>query len=94
MSNCDAVNSLNLLSQAECEIAAFLKAITEVPGASDRRLVVEAWFESLESLSWPDNDLQKFFRTVSIRAISQIVAGSGANKRIATSRAIDGGRSK
>jgi hypothetical protein len=71
-------------------MAAFLNAAAEVLGTGGRRVGAEAWFDALESLSWPKDNFQKFFRVVSIRAISQIVAGTGTKKGMATPSAIDG----
>ena len=76
MSKCDDANSLVLQLQAECEVAAFLEAAAELPGACDRFLAADTWLREMDSLSWPANNHKEFFRTVSIRAISQIAANS------------------
>ncbi len=89
MSNCDEDNPLYLLNQAECEIAAYLKATAEVLRTSGHRLDADAWLCAMETLSWPDDNFKKFFRSVSIRAISQIVTGTDTEK-MATAKWIDG----
>jgi len=74
--NRDDANSLNIEGHAECEMAAFLKATAEVLGPSGRLRAADAWFHAMESLNWPNNNHQKFFRSVSIRAISKLLADS------------------
>ena len=76
MFNCNDANSLSIEGHAECEMAAFLKATAEVLGPSGRLRAADAWFHAMESLNWPNNNHQKFFRSVSIRAISKLLADS------------------
>jgi len=73
VSTCDELNSKNLEAQADCEMAAFLKAATELLGASGRHRAADTWRQTMESLDWPEEDYRKFFRFVSILAISQLV---------------------
>jgi hypothetical protein len=77
--NCDGANSLNIEGHAEWEMAAFLKATTELLGPSGRLQAADAWFHAMESLNWPNDNHQKFFRSVSIRAISTLLADSSTN---------------
>lgn len=74
MFNCEDANSLKLQRLAECEMAAFLKAVVQSLGADNSSLAENAWLNVLESLNWPEENPQKFFRSVSIQATSQIVA--------------------
>ena len=76
MFNCNDANSLSIEGHAECEMAAFLKATAEVLGPSGRLRAADAWFHAMESLNWPNDNHQKFFRSVSIRAISKLLADS------------------
>jgi hypothetical protein len=70
--------------QAECEMGAFLEAAAEVLGLDDRWLAADAWLDAMESLRWSADDHQKFFRSVSVRAISQIAALSSPATASAT----------
>ena len=76
MPNWNDEDCLTLQRQAECEVAAFLKAASAVVGLGGCCLSADAWLCTMESLSWPTDNHQKFFRRVSIKAISQIVANS------------------
>jgi hypothetical protein len=82
MTNCDDANPLNLRRQAEWEMAAFLMATADVLGPNSRWLAADAWLRAMESLGWPEDNHQKFFRRVSIQAASQIVSSAYPNIRI------------
>jgi len=64
--------------QAECEMAAFLKATADL--VDDRGLLRagEAWIRAMESLEWPNKNYDKFFRRVTILAIVRLLANSDA----------------
>ncbi len=82
MVNCDDAKQLNLRLQAEWEMAAFLKAATEILGPDSRWLAAHAWLGAMDSLTWHEDNHQKFFRRVSIQAISQIVSSAHSKIRI------------
>ena len=73
MSTCDESNSLTLQAQAEREMSAYLKAAAVLTGPDGRHRAAGAWLRAMESLHWPNEDYRKFFRSVSILAISQLV---------------------
>jgi len=64
--------------QAECEMSAFLKATADL--VHDRGLLRagEAWIRAMESLEWPDQSYDRFFRRVTILAISRLLANPDA----------------
>ena len=73
--------------QAECEMAAFLKATTDLVGRNGLLQAGNAWILAMESLDWPNENHEKFFRRVTILAISRLLANSDAevNERSADS---------
>ena len=89
MFKCGEANTLNLRQQAEWEMAAFLKATAEILGPHSRSLAADAWLRAYESLSWPASDHRKFFRRVSIQAISQIASSTTSHISLASARAMD-----
>ena len=64
--------------QAECEMSAFLKATADL--VHDRGLLRagEAWIRAMESLEWPDQSYDRFFRRVTILASFRLLANSDA----------------
>jgi hypothetical protein len=62
----------NITGQAEREMTAFLHATAEVFGRDGAPPAGEAWLRTMESLDWPCENHEKFFRRVSILAISQL----------------------
>jgi len=78
--------SLHMSSLAEREMAAFLGAMGDVAVQISMRRAGDAWLHVMESLGCPDENLQKFFRRVTILAISQLLAESGAAVREEKSR--------
>jgi len=89
MFKCGEANSLNLRQQAEWEMSAFLKATAEILGPHSRSLAADAWLRAFESLSWPASDHRKFFRRVSIQAISQIASNTTSHISLTNPRGID-----
>jgi hypothetical protein len=83
MSDGDGVSAQHLQRLAECEMSAFLESATEVLGPYDLRLAANAWLRTMESLSWPRDHHQKFFRSVTIQTISMLVTTSIATFRVA-----------
>jgi hypothetical protein len=64
--------------QAECEMAAFLKATVDLVGHRGLSRAGEAWIRAMESLEWPNKNYDKFFRRVTILAIFRLLANSDA----------------
>jgi len=64
--------------QAECEMAAFLKATTDLVGDRGLLRAGDAWIRAMESLEWPNQNYDKFFRRVTILAISRLLANPDA----------------
>ena len=65
--------------QAECEMAAFLKATADLVGHRCLLRAGEAWIRAMESLEWPSQNYDKFFRRVTILAIFGLLANSDAD---------------
>lgn len=78
MAEYDNAPSLGVAMQAEREMAAFVKAMTDVVGQSGLWRAAEVWLHALETLDWPDENHEWFFRQVSILPISQLVTNSEA----------------
>ena len=64
--------------QAECEMAAFLKATADLVGHRGLLRAGDAWIRAMESLEWPNQNYDKFFRRVTILAISRLLANPDA----------------
>ena len=62
--------------QAEFELAAFLKAATDVIGQSVLSRAGDTWLQVMETLDWPEEDYERFFRKVTGLAISQLLRNS------------------
>ena len=65
------VLSVSIVTQAEREMAAFLRATTDSAGHTLPR-ATDAWIRAIESLDWPEANHEKFFRSVTILAISHL----------------------
>ncbi len=72
------VSSLSMQAQAERELAAFLSAANEVSGQDNMQCASDTWLETMKSLDCPDEDYEKFFRRITILALSQLIACSGS----------------
>jgi hypothetical protein len=65
--------------QAECEMAAFLKATGDLVGHRGLLRAGDGWIRAMESLEWPNQNYDKFFRRVTILAISRLLANPDAH---------------
>jgi len=77
------VSSLAMEAQAERELAAFLRAASEFAGHDVVGRAGDTWLQTMESIDCPDENHEKFFRRVTILAISQLLAKSDAPARAA-----------
>jgi hypothetical protein len=68
----------HIKKQAECEMAAFLKATADLVGHRGLLRAGDAWIRAMESIEWPSQNYEKFFRRVTILAISRLLANSDA----------------
>lgn len=75
------VSSLTMEDQAERELAAFLRAASEFAGHDDVSRAGDTWLQTMETIDCPDENHEKFFRRVTILAISQLLANSDAPAR-------------
>ena len=64
--------------QAEWEMAAFLKATADLVGHRGLLRAGDDWIRAMESLEWPNHNYDKFFRRVTILAISRLLANFDA----------------
>jgi len=64
--------------QAECEMAAFLKATTDLVGHRGLLRAGDAWIRAMESLEWLNRNYDKFFCRVTILAISRLLENPDA----------------
>ncbi len=60
------------------KMAAFLKAMADLVGHRGLLRAGDAWIRAMESLEWPSHNYEKFFRRVTILAISRLLANSDA----------------
>jgi cyclopropane fatty-acyl-phospholipid synthase-like methyltransferase len=73
MPTVDDVLSVNVISQAaERELAAFLRATTDIFGHAG-----EIWIHAMESRDWHCENPDKFFRGVTVHAVAQICSHFG-----------------
>ena len=75
MFECNDASLLAVQARAERELAAFLRAASEVPGQNNMPRAGDAWLQAMETLDCPDDD-EKFFRRVTILAIAQLIEDS------------------
>jgi len=60
-----------LAQQAEREMAAFLGAVAEMFGREHTQRAAETWLKVMCSMTWPNDNHQRFFSQVTIVAASQ-----------------------
>jgi hypothetical protein len=70
--------SQRIKKQAECEMAAFLKATADLMCHRGLLRAGDGWIRAMESLDWPSQNYEEFFRRVTILAISRLLANSDA----------------
>ena len=75
------VSSLAMEAQAERELAAFLRAASELADHDNIRRAGDTWLQTMEFVDCPDEDHEKFFRRVTILAIFQLLAKSDTPAR-------------
>ncbi len=68
------ISLLTMQARAERELAAFLRAISEMPDQNNMPRASDAWLQTMESLDCPVENYELFFRRVTIRTISQLIA--------------------
>lgn len=78
MSIANVLPLVSILNEAERELAAFLCAATSVVGLSGLPRASDFWIHVMEGLDWPDENFEKFFRGVTIRAVAQLLEDSTA----------------
>jgi hypothetical protein len=61
--------------QAEREMTAFLRATAEDFGSERSRQAGDSWLHAMHSLAWPRDNHERFFRRVTILAMSQLLHG-------------------
>lgn len=72
MSATSYVSSVSIMMHAENELAAFRQAAIDVVGQGSLAHATDIWIRTLESLDCPDEDLEQFFRSVTIRTAAQL----------------------
>ena len=77
MPTVDDVLSANVISKAERELAAFLRATTDVVGHGSTSQAGDIWIQAMESRDWHCESPEKFFRGVTVRAAAQICSQFG-----------------
>jgi hypothetical protein len=76
MTTVEVLPSPSILAQAERELGAFLQAITNLVGPDGLSHVRDLWIETLRDADCPGAELTAFFRSVTIRTISQLAERS------------------
>ena len=67
-------SSVSIITQAENELAAFRQAAIDVVGQGSLAHATDIWIRTLESLDCPEEDFEKFFRSVTVRTAAQLKA--------------------
>jgi hypothetical protein len=73
----DDALSVYLISQAECELAAFFRATTDVVGHGSTSQAGDIWIHAMESRDWHCENPEKFFRDVTVRAAAVVCSHFG-----------------
>jgi len=68
--------STNILNQAERELGAFLQAAKTLVGPEGLSHARDLWIETLKDPGCPGAEPPRFFRSVTIRTISQLAESS------------------
>ena len=68
--------SPSILTQAERELGAFLRAVTNLVGPEGLSHARDLWIETLRDADCPATESTSFFRSVTIHTISQLVKSS------------------
>ena len=71
--------------QAEREMTAFLRATAEEFGGERSCQAGDLWLHAMHSLTWPPDNHERFFRRVTILAMSQLLHGMDAGSAGLTS---------
>lgn len=66
------VSSASLVNYAEHELAAFRRAAIDIVGRGSLAYATDIWIRTLESLDCPDEDFERFFRSITIRTAAQL----------------------
>lgn len=64
--------SVDVVSLAERELAAFLRATSGVGDQSGFSRASDIWLHTMESFAWPHENFERFFRSVTVRAAAQL----------------------
>jgi hypothetical protein len=78
MSHTNQMFPAGTLERAEHELAAFLRAAVDVVGHSGIPRAGDIWIRAMESLDWRNQSIEKFFRTVTIRAAADLAKSTRA----------------
>jgi hypothetical protein len=60
----------SVLHEAEHELGAFLWAVTDIVGLGGLPQAGDLWIWTMEDAGCPGSDLKRFFRDITIRAVS------------------------
>lgn len=79
----DVLPAASIFNAAEHELASFLCAVTSVIGFNALSRACDLWIQIMKSSDWPANEnFEKFFRNVTIRAASQLEDSSRAAREL------------
>jgi hypothetical protein len=76
MPKAQVLPSPSILNQAERELGAFLQAATNLVGPNGLSHARDLWIETLRNIDCPGTESTGFFRSVTIRTISQLAEDS------------------
>lgn len=65
-------SSASIMNHAEQELAAFRRAAIDTVGQGSLAHATDIWIRTLESLDCPEEDFEKFFRSVTVRTAAQL----------------------
>jgi hypothetical protein len=68
--------SVSIMDYAEHELAAFRRAAIDAVGWGRLAYATDIWIRTLESLDCPDEDFEKFFRSVTIQTAAQLAGNT------------------
>jgi hypothetical protein len=71
----------SVIHEAEHELGAFLRAVTDIVGLGGLPQVGDLWIRTMEDAGCPGSDLKRFFRGVIVRAVAQLAKSSGSVRR-------------
>lgn len=78
----EALPLSNILNNAERELSAFLLAAADLVDLDSIPQAGDLWISAMEDAGCPGANLEKFFRTITIRAVAQLTKNHNSSPQL------------